>query len=320
MPEMLFFRKKREKLPEDLETSLIDGRINLTDIFDMIELEPEEYVPFLKNLLYFFYNHEALENIHDPKQREILQGIISGLKSTEGMSKKDRRKMESFRKAIYAVFDRIFFYNQEVKLFLNINQLGNVIDDLMKELRNKNVNPESQGYFISQILGIEKEGYDYFIGLNRDKIVGRMITIPSEEIERSRELAELVGKYKQLEELYKEVRRTCKDDKTIVNYLDVAISQIRQIMRFRDRLTPNDIRRLTNEISKRIDDFNKIRETRKIIPAEAKRRLITGNEVLKGILSGLGLWGLAVGWFLPLWLISKMWSELEKGPFMGGKK
>jgi benzoyl-CoA reductase/2-hydroxyglutaryl-CoA dehydratase subunit BcrC/BadD/HgdB len=147
-----------------------------------------------------------------------------------------------------------------------------------------------------------------------------MIEIPREEIERSRELAELVERYNKLEELYREVRRLFKKDKTIVNYLDGSIIKIRQIMKFRDRLKPQEIRKLKEEINKSIEDFNRIKEGRKITPAEAKRRLTKGAEILKNIFSSLGLWGLAVGWFLPLYLITKMYSQIEKGTFWGDKK
>jgi hypothetical protein len=48
------------------------------------------------------------------------------------------------------------------------------------------------------------------------------------------------------------------------------------------------------------------------------------KEILKGgasfILTSIGLWGLALGWFLPLWLIVKVQSEVDKEIDRSGKK
>jgi hypothetical protein len=301
---MLRFGK--EKLDPELQQLLETGEIPLRVILgERVKTNVDEDVKFLKDLLFFLYDRQALESIQDADQRESIRKAISTFEGAID-PRRYKREMRTFRKIMEAIFNRIFFEDQEVKLIID----DIVMEDLMEELASWP--PEA----IRDVLGIEEETIDgekrYFIRLNREKILKQRLEISREEIERSRELAELVERYNQLEKLYKEVRRLCKDNKAIATYLDVAIFQIRQIMKLRDRLKPPEMRKLREEIDKRIEEFNRIKETRKITPAEAKRRLINGMEILKGVLSSIGLWGLALGWFLPLWLISKMYDAIAQ--------
>jgi hypothetical protein len=312
--------KEIEKaLDRALLEQLDNGEVNLEDIISSVMekclspalTEPEVDINFLKDLIFVLHDRKALESISDIKQRERIEEVIAGFRGAVD-PKKFRKELKTFQSIAEAIFDRVFLRDQEIKL--SIGHL--TIERLTKEY------PDLSPDVIRDVFGIEEEaagiGKKYFIRLNREKILGQKLE-ELRGIEKSKELAELVEAYKKLDQLYKEVRNLYKDDKFIVNYLDIAMSQVRRLMAVRDKLKPKEIQDLKNEINMRIKDLERIKSTRKVIPKEAQRRLSKGAELCKTILTGVGLWGLAVGWFLPLWTITKMYEQIEKGPLVGKK-
>jgi predicted transcriptional regulator len=117
-----------------------------------------------------------------------------------------------------------------------------------------------------------------------------------------KQLDELMGKILEIEDRIKEMKKQGLNQEQMKEEFE----------RLTEELTPTIPNELSN-IEKGIEELEKFFGGRVNIFSKLKPNAGV-------IASSIGLWGLALGWFLPLWLMNKMWSELEKGPFMGGKK
>jgi hypothetical protein len=94
----------------------------------------------------------------------------------------------------------------------------------------------------------------------------------------------------------------------------------------RSGMSEEEARKLLDSVTKLESQLKFLAERGKSVKSdvEKKRLLAKAKDWLKAnggtILSSIGLWGLAIGWFLPLWLISKMYNQIEEGKLFGGKK
>jgi len=115
------------------------------------------------------------------------------------------------------------------------------------------------------------------------------------------------------------------------NFLEL-FQKIIDLKRLEKTTSPEELKQLTESIKNKFD--NEIKNYEEAIKKLEERFGTTyqpDQEIYKGftkrvsnwlkdkgslILGGIGLWGLAIGWFLPLWIISKMYKEIESGPLM----
>jgi len=248
-------------------------------------------------------------------QREVIYfrlwppTITNGLKyliSGEGKPKEFKegefvKELQSYIEDLQKGKDRITFWFEE--------------DVLPEELRNKSEEELRN-------LGIEKRGDVYEFYISSDQIsdfILNFVTVYTESIKEQTELTKL---FQETKDLLKEVRTKAPSElKQLLGMYGSLLLGLEE--NYRNMLETGARKEELDKIKKSVEEVKKhLEEIKKDI--EAKKPVLdikskAGNWLKdKGslILGGIGLWGLAIGWFLPLWIISKMYKEIESGPLM----
>jgi predicted transcriptional regulator len=117
-----------------------------------------------------------------------------------------------------------------------------------------------------------------------------------------KQLDELMEKILEIENRIREMKKQGLSQEQIKEELEKLTKE----------LTPTIPNELSN-IEKGIEELEKYFRGRENIFSKLKPNAGV-------IASSIGLWGLAIGWFLPLWLITKMYDQIEKSSLGGGKK
>ncbi len=170
-------------------------------------------------------------------------------------------------------------------------------------------------------LGIEIKDNIYEFYLTRDRIRDLLHNLAGVSHEIIKQETELKKLFRETSEIYREILekapKELKDE--ILPYGNLMLSLAKS---YQDLLESggnekdfdtikNDINNIKNDLEKRKKDIEAGKK-----PSEIKSKIknfIKENGLL--ILSSVGLWGLAMGWFLPLWLIDyfyKNTSSLQK--------
>jgi len=177
-------------------------------------------------------------------------------------------------------------------------------------------------------LGVVKEGNRYEIYLTPDKIEEILYTLAERGFSVAEQQTEIGKKLASIKELFKEARKNSKSlpgGKYILAPFASFIVGLED--RYRDALkegmSEEEAKKLLEAINrlegilKEIAESSKDEKKKKNVWAKAKDWLKKNGGV---ILSSIGLWGLAIGWFLPLWLITKMYEPIERGALGGRAK
>jgi hypothetical protein len=176
-----------------------------------------------------------------------------------------------------------------------------------------------------EALGIKKArdgNYEFYI--TPDKLQDILFNLVERSLSVAERESEIGKKLTNIKELFKEARKNLKSVPEAQVILTSFASLIEGIeSRYREGLkegmSEEEAKKLLEtanrleEVLKEIAERSKDEKEREGLLVKAKDWLRTNGNT---ILSAIGLWGLAVGWFLPLWLISKMYSTIEQGPLM----
>jgi hypothetical protein len=178
-------------------------------------------------------------------------------------------------------------------------------------------------------LGIKKAGDgNYEIYITQDKLQDILFDLVERSLSVAEQETEIGKKLTSIKELFKKARENLKsvpEGKTILASLASLIEGLENRYRagLREGMSEEEARRLLETanrlegVLKEISERPKDEKERKGLLAKAKDWLrVNGGTIL----SSIGLWGLAIGWFLPLWLISKMYDQIEQGGLIGKKK
>jgi len=179
-------------------------------------------------------------------------------------------------------------------------------------------------------LGILNKGDKYLLILTPDKIQDMIYKIAESKLEISEEFKEIGEKILNIENLSKEAEKYLKSlpEGDSINLLYKGLfGSLKNAYKegINMGMTEEEAKKLLDALTKLENQYNLIIQKGKLTKNEKdKHNLLTKTKNwLKEnggyILGSIGLWGLAVGWFLPLWLINKMYSEIEKGPLMSKK-
>ncbi len=179
-------------------------------------------------------------------------------------------------------------------------------------------------------LGILNKGDKYLLILTPDKIQDMIYKIAESKLEISEQFKEIGEKILNIENLSKEAEKYLKSlpegDSINLLYKGLFVSLKNAYKEgINMGMTEEEVKKLLDSLTKLENQYNLIIQRGKLVKNEKdKHNLLTkAKNWLKEnggyILGSIGLWGLAVGWFLPLWLINKMYSEIEKGPLMSKK-
>jgi hypothetical protein len=176
-----------------------------------------------------------------------------------------------------------------------------------------------------ELLGIKKAGDgNYEICITPDKLQDILFNLVERSLSVAEKETEIGKKLSSIKELFKEVRknlRSLPEGQTIVASFASLIEGVESRYRegLREGMSEGESKKLL-ETANRLEEFlkgivkdSKDEQKRRGLLSKTKKWLEKNG---KTILSAIGLWGLAVGWFLPLWLISKMYSSIEQGPLM----
>jgi hypothetical protein len=176
-------------------------------------------------------------------------------------------------------------------------------------------------------LGIESTKGKYRIVVTPEKIRSQIDVILESKLEISEKFREIGEKINSAQNLSKEAKKylsSIPEGKSIATAYDGLLASIKNsyIEGIRMGMTEEEAKKLLDSVTKLESQLKFLAERGKSakLDVEKKRLLSKAKDWLKAnggtILSLIGLWGLAVGWFLPLWLISKMYDEIEKGGLM----
>jgi ribosomal protein S15P/S13E len=180
-----------------------------------------------------------------------------------------------------------------------------------------------------EALGIKKAGDgNYEIYITQDKLQDILFNLVERSLSVAEQETEIGKKLTSIKELFKKARENLKsvpEGQTILASLASLIEGLENRYRtgLREGMSEEEARRLLETANKLEEHLNSIIEDskdeqkRKGLIAKAKEWLKANGDT---ILSSIGLWGLAIGWFLPLWLISKMYDQIEQGGLIGKKK
>jgi len=177
-------------------------------------------------------------------------------------------------------------------------------------------------------MGIVKKGNIYEIYITANKLQDILFDLVERSLSVAEQETEIGKKLTSIKELFKKARENLKsvpEGQTILASLASLIEGLENRYRagLREGMSEEEARRLLETANRLEGALNSIIEDSKY--AEKRKGLLGKVEKwLKEngsfIASALGLWGLAIGWFLPLWLISKMYDQIEEGKLFGGKK
>jgi hypothetical protein len=180
-----------------------------------------------------------------------------------------------------------------------------------------------------EALGIKKavDG-NYEIYITQDKLQDILFNLVERSLSVAEQETEIGKKLTSIKELFKKARENLKsvpEGQTILASLASLIEGLENRYRagLREGMSEEEARRLletANKLEKHLNSIiedSKNEQKRKGLIAKAKDWLKANGGT---ILSSIGLWGLAIGWFLPLWLISKMYDQIEQGGLIGKKK
>jgi hypothetical protein len=210
---------------------------------------------------------------------------------------------------------------------------------LPEELRNKSEEELRN-------LGIEKKGNIYEFYVTPDQLSDLIVNLATGYTESIKEQTELTKLFQETKDLLKEIRAKIPSRLEQLS----GISKLEQLLGTRAKV-PSELKQLLgmygglilglekqylnmlergadkeafDAIKKSLEEIKKnLEEIKKDIEAKKSASDIKGKisnwlkEKGSLILGGIGLWGLAIGWFLPLWIIEKMSKQLDS--YMGKK-
>lgn len=321
--EMFSSRKK------NTETIKIGGTFNIEDYFVGKNLSPEERVSLRKHILvfYLFSKLNSVKSLDDERKTKLIELLDEEMQK---ISLKELYLIQDLFRGIYKESEVGSKRSEEIYTWQiefnseTINSLPSDVRDLFNNdslMRELGIN--SLG---GNIFKLDQVAPDVFVNFIAN-IHQRLLKIAEfsinlrQEIEKFRNLQERLNKLALNEEEEEIFRSIMQDQSKILGLLgsskDFGDEAIKEMY--------NKFKEMNEELEKLVEALEKdpknqkLREKIKNKAKEVGKGLADFIKNLSiSVASGIAAWGIALGWFLPLWLIGKMYEQLEKGPF--GKK
>jgi hypothetical protein len=295
---------------------------------------------------------EEFEEYLDPKFFNIVQRYCLESTEVEGNFPNDLETPEAVRAYLYFLlpdeerepfkgdFQRLVSAKEEFDPNKFFKEIGSFIEDFMEGKKKESIrfpkewlpNELKEKYKDNleerlKELGIESTNGKYRIVVTPEKIRSQIDVILESKLEISEKFREIGEKIISAQNLSKEAKKylsSIPEGKSIATAYDGLLASIKNsyIEGIRSGMSEEEARKLLDTVTKLESQLKFLAERGKSAKSdvEKKRLLSKAKDWLKAnggiILSAIGLWGLAIGWFLPLWLISKMYDEIEKGGLM----
>lgn len=324
------FRKRYEEYIDCLDNvrkQIIDNFINnfVVERFVNVNLIPVEFPQYPDAA----DAHRFLQI--QPEMDEFFKLFLAELLLSDKEVVKDerkRKKAEEFIEKELSINDlerliRIMDMKNYPGYILNFKYLNG---EVVKEVLAYEINEEWRDYLIINLARKLKTKEDLEKYLKTIiKTYRKNLKILKENLEQSpsfremirSELARSLGREPSEGEVNQAVKERIDQ---IVEDLEKAgdiENHIDQLMKADDKQL-NEMLNFFKEFNEEIENSRKEGrkfDFKKILPALNKLKDIVGI-----ILGGVGLWGIMLGFFLPLYLIDKMYGAIEKGALMGGRK
>jgi hypothetical protein len=295
---------------------------------------------------------EEFEEYLDPKFFNIVQRYCLESTEVEGNFPNDLETPEAVRAYLYFLlpdeerepfkgdFQRLVSAKEEFDPNKFFKEIGSFIEDFMEGKKKESIrfpkewlpNELKEKYKDNleerlKELGIESTNGKYRIVVTPEKIRSQIDVILESKLEISEKFREIGEKIISAQNLSKEAKKylsSIPEGKSIATAYDGLLASIKNsyIEGIRSGMSEEEARKLLDTVTKLESQLKFLAERGKSAKSdvEKKRLLSKAKDWLKAnggtILSAIGLWGLAIGWFLPLWLITKMYDEIEKGGLM----
>jgi hypothetical protein len=172
-------------------------------------------------------------------------------------------------------------------------------------------------------LRIESRGGKYVIPITPERIQDMINEVIESRLEITDKFREIGEKIRSAQNLSKEAKKylsSIPGGKSIAVVYDGLLTSIKNSYTegIRRGMTEEEAKKLLDSVTKLESQLKYLIERGKSAKSEAekKRLLSKAKDWLRAnggtILSAIGLWGLAIGWFLPLWLITKMYDAIAE--------
>jgi hypothetical protein len=295
---------------------------------------------------------EEFEEYLDPKFFNIVQRYCRESPEAEGNFSNDLETPEAVRAYLYFLlpdeerepfkgdFQRLVSAKEEFDPNKFFKEIGSFIEDFMEGKKKESIrfpkewlpNEMKEKYKDNleeklKELGIESTDGKYRIVVTPEKIRSQIDVILESKLEISEKFREIGEKISSAQNLSKEAKKylsSVPEGKSIATAYDGLLASIKNsyVEGIRSGMSEEEAKKLLDVVTKLESQLKFLAERGKSVKSdvEKKRLLAKAKDWLKAnggtILSSIGLWGLAIGWFLPLWLITKMYDEIEKGGLM----
>jgi hypothetical protein len=295
---------------------------------------------------------EEFEEKLDPKFFNIVQGYCLESPEAEGNFPNKLETPEAVRAYLYFLlpdkerepfkgdFQRLVSAKEEFDPNKFFKEIDSFIEDFMEGKKKESINfpkewlpNELKKHKEEELkkLGIESRGDKYVIVVTPEQIKNKIDLMLESKLEISEKFREIGEKIISAQNLSKEAKRylsSIPEGKSIATAYDGLLASIKNsyIEGIRSGMSEEEARKLLDSVTKLESQLKFLAERGKSAKSdvEKKRLLSKAKDWLKAnggtILSGIGFLGLAVFWFLPLWLISKMYDQIEQGGLIGKKK
>lgn len=254
-----------------------------------------------------------------PSIANVFRALIGSEPKPKGFNKGEfMRSIEAYLEDISQGKDRITLWFEE-----------SLLPD---ELKDKN--PEEL-----QRLGVRKINGQFEIYFNSDQYWRILNAVRETYVEGLNDEIKVEKLLKEVNDLFNELKKESpsKFQHRINAYGSILTFYVMGYQRAKSEegLTSEQLNNLIEELNKFKAELNELKKDieeykseknpdkkdakfKEIMARSGKFLLNAGKNLFSFISLSLAAWGIALGWFLPLWLIGKMYEQLEKGPF--GKK
>jgi hypothetical protein len=201
--------------------------------------------------------------------------------------------------------------------------------------------PDHNFWLSAFLLGREEKEAEFNRVLTEAVLRFRQLTERLSKIKLPKEIKEVILE-KDEDKRNEKINQLSEEDQALVriilniqrNLLE-TFQKISDIKSHEKEFSAEDLEKLNQELSKLKKEADDYEESIKKLEEKFGTTYQPDKELARGFLgktgqwikekfpmigSAFALWGLAVGWFLPLWLISKMYDQIEQGGLIGKKK
>ena len=247
---------------------------------------------------------------------------------------------EEKREPFKGDFERLVVGSKEIDINKFFKEIESYIDDFIngkkresilfpREWLPKELMEEDKDKLRENLknLGINEKNGEYFMSINPyniQNIVNEIAYSKLEILDKFKDIGEKLGNVQDLLKEAKKILSSIPEGKEIASKYEGLVASLVKAYKegIQMGMTEEEAKKFLRAVTKLESQLKNIVERGRSVKSEREKERfinIAKNWFKENggvILSSIGFWGLAVGWFLPLFLINKMYETIEKGPLM----